>query len=420
MRILWITNIPFPPLCEKLGIPNHIGGGWMIALANEFKKLDSVKLCVATVYSGPDILRYNIDNQDYYLLPKSKPNLEYDKKLEVTWRQLVDEFKPEVIHIHGTEYAHGLACMNSSPGQNYIISIQGLVSVIGQYYSAGLSFSEILKNVTISDIRRHDTIFQGKKKFRKRGKVEHEYLRKTSFVIGRTCWDYSRIKEINPGVKYFSCNEVLRENFYSAKKWTLAGKLNYSIFVSQAGYPIKGLHQVLKAMALVKDLYPDVRLRVAGIDITASGTRPARWSLSGYGMYISNLINNLGLSGLVTFTGPLDDIKMTQEYLKAHIFICPSSIENSPNSIGEAQIIGTPCIASFVGGIPDMISHEKTGLLYPFEEYSMLASQIIRIFNNNELAQSLSSAEIVEAETRHNRVMIRDKMICIYNKIIEH
>ena len=110
---------------------------------------------------------------------------------------------------------------------------------------------------------------------------------------------------------------------------------------------------------------------------------------------------------------------MVQEFQTAHIFVCPSSIENSPNSIGEAQIIGTPCIASFVGGIPDMISHERTGLLYPFEEYSMLASQIIRIFNNNDLAQSLSSAEIVEAESRHNRVMIRDKMISIYHEIIE-
>jgi glycosyltransferase involved in cell wall biosynthesis len=38
--------------------------------------------------------------------------------------------------------------------------------------------------------------------------------------------------------------------------------------------------------------------------------------------------------------------KMITEYRNAHIFICPSSIENSPNSLGEAQLIGVPVIAA--------------------------------------------------------------------------
>lgn len=68
---------------------------------------------------------------------------------------------------------------------------------------------------------------------------------------------------------------------------------------------------------------------------------------------------------------------MKQEYLNANVFICPSSLENSPNSLGEAQILGTPCLASYVGGIPDMMFGNE-GYLYRFEEIEMLAERFVK------------------------------------------
>jgi len=392
----------------------------MIALAKELMKTERVQLCVSTVYTGSDLRRYDHDEIVYYLIPKHTSNLGYDSGLEKFWCKIVDEFRPEVIHIHGTEYAHGMACMNACPDQKYVISIQGLVSICSEYYYAGIKYSDIIKNITINDIRRHETIFQGRNKFKRRGVLEHEYIKRTSNIIGRTFWDYTHTRRINPQVKYHKCNEVLRQSFYTSEKWQLTNKKDYTIFASQAGYPIKGLHQLLKALAIVRDSFPSTRLRVAGADIIYFKNRLDRWSLSGYGLYIKTLIKDLGLKDYITFTGPLTEEQMTEEFLNAHVFICPSSIENSPNSIGEAQIIGTPCVASFVGGIPNMISHENTGLLYRFEEYTMLANQIIEIFNNDVLAQKLSSAGIVEAEKRHNRDAIRSRMIEIYTHVIEN
>ena len=420
MNILWITNIPFPSVCETMGIPKHVGGGWMIALAMELMKTEKVQLCVCTIYSGSDLRRYDLDNIIYYLIPKNPSDIRYDSGLEKFWSKIVDEFRPEVIHIHGTEYPHALACMNACTDQKYVISIQGLVSVYSEYYYAGIKYSDLIKNITINDIRRHETIFHGKKKFKQRGVIEHEYIKRTSNIIGRTFWDYTHTKTINPLVRYYKCNEALRQSFYTSEKWQLANKKDYTLFVSQAGYPIKGLHQVLKALAIIRDYYPKVSLRVAGIDIVTSKARNKRCTLSGYGLYLSRLAKELGIKDCIKFTGPLSEKQMTEEYLNAHVFICPSSIENSPNSIGEAQIIGTPCVASFVGGIPNMISHENTGLLYRFEEYSMLANQIMDIFNNDVFAQKLSSAGIVEAESRHNRVAIKTRMIEIYSEVIEN
>ena len=81
---------------------------------------------------------------------------------------------------------------------------------------------------------------------------------------------------------------------------------------------------------------------------------------------------------------------MCKRYLQSHVFVCPSFIENSPNSVGEAQLLGIPCIASFVGGVSDMVVDGETGLLYRFEEVEMLAAAVCRIFTDDKFAKRLS------------------------------
>ena len=51
-------------------------------------------------------------------------------------------------------------------------------------------------------------------------------------------------------------------------------------------------------------------------------------------------------------------------FANSHIFHS-SYIENSPNSVGEAQMVGVPVVASRVGGTDSMVEHGKTGFMYP-------------------------------------------------------
>ena len=117
------------------------------------------------------------------------------------------------------------------------------------------------------------------------------------------------------------------------------------------------------------------------------------------------------------FTGPLGDEAMAEEFRKAHICVIPSAIENSPNSLGEAQIMGTPCVASFVGGVPDMITDNVTGLLYRFDDHVLLAYKIIELFNDDELARNISKNGILVASERHNKTTIVSRMLEIYQTI---
>lgn len=233
-------------------------------------------------------------------------------------------------------------------------------------------------NLTFRDIIR-GSILKGQKQFKQRAAYEIEMIKEAKHIIGRTSWDRARTWAINPCAEYHFCNETLRPEFYDGSKWNYNKCNKHTIFLSQAGYPIKGLHQVLKAMPIILRHYPDASIRVAGGDITKCSTLSEKLRLSGYGKYIKKLIKKVGMEGKVTFTGNLNAQQMKQEYLRANVFICPSTIENSPNSLGEAQILGTPCVASYVGGIPDMMEGNEKNL-YRFEEIEMLAEKVCKVF----------------------------------------
>lgn len=418
IKVLWITNTIFPAPSIKLGFNPPVVGGWMYGLANKLSTSADVNLAVATLYSGVDFKTMIIDGVTYYLLPRNGNLYEYPKYLEKFWLMVCSDFKPDLIHIHGTEYSHGLACMRSFEDVRYVISIQGLVGVCARYYFAGISFYDLLKNITFRDILRFDTIFQAKNKFEKRGLFEREYFYRTQHVIGRTSWDYSHTKAINRSILYHFCDETLRERFYESRKWNLQEKSEYTIFLSQASYPIKGLHQVLKAVAILKGEFPKIKVRVAGDTIIKTTNLIDKIKLSGYGKYIEKLIKQHNLDDNVVMLGVLNEEQMIAEYLNTHIFICPSSIENSPNSLGEAQLLGVPVVASYVGGIPDMVQHGETGLLYRFEEVEVLAELIKSIFIDDGKAEYLSRNSIKNAAHRHDPLMNVNSIKSIYYNIL--
>lgn len=418
MRILWITNTIFPVPSLALKLPIPVFGGWMYGLAMRIAKAQDNQLAVATTYKGSEFKKIEVDGVIYYLLP-AKSQIS-QKHLEPLWQKVCNEFRPDLVHIHGTENTHGLACMCACPTMNYIVSIQGLIGVISKYYYGNICKWNIFKNITFRDIVRFDTIFQTKKEFKRRGEFEKEYLLRTKHVIGRTSWDFAHVKLNNPNVNYHFCNESLRDCFYSSRKWSINSKNKYTIFLSQASYPIKGLHQVIKAIPFLINDFPEIQVRVAGKDMMNKKNMTELIKRRGYGSYIGNLIKKLGLEKHIQFIGTLSGEEMVNEYLNAHIYICSSIIENSPNSLCEAQILGVPCIATYVGGIPDMVVNLESGLLYRFEEVEMLAENIKKIFTDESLANNLSLNGIKAAEKRHDLVQNFERTIEIYKKVIKN
>lgn len=404
MRVLWISNVIFPDLSIKLGNDVKAGGGWMISLANEIK--NKVNLGIFSLYKEENHIIIN--NIEFFT--NSNVNKSY-------WSKLLLEFKPDIIHIHGTEYPHTLEIKKYSKGIPCIASIQGLVSVYARYALGGLSYKDIFKSFTIKDIIKKTSPLHIQSRFKINGKSETKLIKELDYVIGRTQWDYSHIKAINNNTSYFFCNECIREEFYSGK-WNYDNINPHTIFCSNANVPLKGIHQVIKALNIVKRIYPDVKVRIAGKNILGKLSFKDYLRLSGYDNYLRNLIIKNNLQDNVVFLGNLTANQMKEEFLKTNVFILPSAIENSPNTLGEAQLLGTPIIASYVGGNMDMLSTDIYNLMYRFEEIEILAQRIIYVFEQDKWDDySKKSQEI--AHKRHNRNNITNNLIKIYNNILK-
>ena len=414
MKILWITNILFPEAQALLEGEGELrsSGGWMIAAASRLLQVEDIDLYVVSISNKVrEITKLQGEKIFYFIIPYGNGNKKINQEYEPIFKAIQQHISPDIVHIHGTEYSHGLAYIRACGLKNVVVSIQGLLSEIYHYYHYGLSMKDIILSTSVRDIIKGG-IIKDKNSFKVRSEYEREILCNTKHIIGRTTWDKSHVLSINPNAQYYFCNETLRPEFYTGKKWDYNNCDKYTIFISQASYPLKGLHQLLKAMPLVIKHYPNARIRIAGPDILKHKGIAVIFQ-NGYGRYITKLIHKLNLTDHVTFIGSLDSIQIKNEYLKANVFICPSSIENSPNSLGEAQILGVPCLASFVGGVPDMMNGNED-CLYRFEDYEMLAYKICEVFSKVE--NNIDMIDI--AKNRHDPKTNADCLINIYKSII--
>ena len=414
MKILWITNSPLPEAYEMLKLKAPVTVGWVNSAANALlARSEKIKLAVASFYPGRELKELTSERMVHYLLPeilKTKPN---DATNDHLWHSVNAKFKPDLVHIHGSEYPHSYSYVRACGAERVVVSIQGLVSIYERYYYGDIEKTDLLKSTTLRDLIRFDTLFSQRKNMQRRGDFEKLLIGKVNHFIGRTSWDRDHIWAINPTAAYHFCNETLRPSFYK-KQWSLKNCEPYSIFVSQAHYPIKGFHQLVKALPIILGHFPSAKVYVAGNNFFSNrGMR-----INGFGHYINSLIDKYKLSGKILFTGLLNEEEMCQRFLSSHVFVCPSAIENSPNSVGEAQLLGVPCIASFVGGTADLVEHGKTGLLYRFEEVEMLASNVCRVFSDDNFASEISGNEKAVAAARHNQINNAERLYQIYTNIV--
>ena len=416
MKILWMGNIILPEIARQENKPEVFVGGWIVSLAKRISMIPETKLCY--VFSCDTEVKGKTVYYDYYgvschVQRYDRLPFSYTKHLI----QILRDESPDIIHIWGTEYQHSLAMIQAAKEVNLIaktvISIQGMASVYAHHYYAYLP-EKIIHGFTIKDIIKGNL----KKKagiYQRRGKFEEKAIQSVNHVIGRTDWDRAVTKIINPDVIYHFNNEILREEFYTGV-WDYKLCEKHSIFCSQAHYPIKGLHLMLEAMNILKDQYSDLKLYIGGknyytIPLLKRDT---------YEKYILRMIQAYGLKEKVYFTGNLNAEKMKEHYLKSNIFVSPSSIENSPNSVGEAMLLGVPVVSSRVGGVHNMLTHGKEGFLYPADEPYMLVYYIDKVFKAKDKISAMASCAQIRAKITHDPERNVHELLKIYDTIKEN
>ena len=441
MKVLWVCNIMLPMVAEHLGKEASNKEGWLTGLADMIlKNHEDNQIDLAVSFP----ITQEMTEKKWVIPVRGTENtlhcygfLEdivhpeiYEEDLEGAIKEIIDDFKPDVVHCFGTEFAHTLAVTRICDKNKILIGIQGICKLCAEKYLADLP-RRVVKRVTFRDWLKKDSILEQEQKFIERGKREVEIIQNAGHVTGRTRMDKDFTTRTNPEVRYHFMNETLRSNFYEGE-WSFSACEPYSIFLSQGDYPLKGLHYVLKALPAILKVYPDAKVYVAGNSIANYKTLKDKIKISSYGKYILELLRKYDLQEKVVFLGKMNAEEMKAQYLKSSVFVCSSVIDNSPNSLGEAMLLGVPCVTARSGGIPSVFTDGEDGIVYPAYGASVyekeadkeqaqaerLANAVMQMWSDEEKMSEYIKNARAHARKTHDGQSNYERLVEIYRTIL--
>ena len=405
MKVLWFTNTPMPAYFERVGLLNAARGSWMWSLASKLKDVDEIDLAIATAISGSKKEEFEKDNIKYYIMPHAKyiSHLFHFKSDINNALEVIEKYKPNIIHIHGTENYYGLITKNPFIKVPVIINMQGILKTCKPHIRKGINFGKY-RNFTAKNIL---ALLYQELEWKNGVRRENEIIRCNKFFIGGSTWDESWIKSFNPNANYYRLERIIRDTFYQ-KKWDIKKiKRNSLIFTSLS--LLKGIFNLIDAIRIIKNRGYNISLNIAG-------NIPNKKSLK-Y-KELMRKINKYSLADTITFIGMQSEKELADKLEESHIFVSPSFIDNESLSIIEAMLVGTPIVSSFVGGVTDTVENNITALMFPAGDEALLADKIIELLNNDELAIKLSQNGRKKARDKYNSEDTIKRQIEIYERIL--
>lgn len=416
MKVLWLVNLVLPKACELLGFEKCSAGGWIVGQLTQLEKRDGVEMTVVAPGLVDELKTVAADGVKYYVFDSRKSDY------TSVFSGILEKEKPDLVHIFGTEYKHTLDMLTVCDRSRCVVNIQGIMSTCAESLLYGLPrrYQSIsLPKKLIRLLKRYGgNIKADQQTMARAAKIESASLRLAKNVIGRTNWDKAVSGSINPELRYYHCDEILRDSFYDGK-WSLDGACRHMILLSQANYPIKGLHLVLPHLPALVKRYPDLRVVVCGRDPMYHGRFEWLFNyLQEYQAYLKKLISEYSLDEHVEFVGFQTEAEMKRLYLKANVFLSCSTIENESNSLSEARMLGLPSVCSFCGGMTERMRHGEDGFFYPLGEEYMIPEYVSRIFDDDRLCSLFSERSSAMSRRINDRESNTNTLLGIYDSIL--
>lgn len=263
------------------------------------------------------------------------------------------------------------------------------------------------KNESFLDKIKQVSIENSYKTFLYRSNREKHYLSNANYIFGRTFWDRSCTLALNPKRKYYVVNEILRSDFYN-KQWKgfLSDYKISLVSIITAGI-YKGMETLLKTAAILKE-YSNLLFEwhIVGY------TKRDKW------VKIAEKITTIKSSNCnIIYHGKLDAESVSNLLCESDMYIHVSHIENSPNSVCEAMILGMPVIASYAGGTASLLNNGEDGVLVQDGDPYVLAGSIIDLFQNPCKSLKYANSARDKAIKRHDKKQIVEKLILNYEII---
>jgi glycosyltransferase involved in cell wall biosynthesis len=394
MKVAWLCPYPVDQLpSDKVQWNNSKKfhpATWIVNLSDALSQIKGIELHVITEtawvqrdfrFSHNDTVFHVLRRP--YSLPCSARGLPNWIPLDLLTFNYLDKrkltkeirlIKPDIIHVHGVESFYGLGALGQAIP--YVISIQGL---LGLYY-------EVTRNLS----------------FKLHSYFENYLVKKSKYFGGRTKWADDFVRSINGDATIFYMPEAVNVLYFDESN---AIEKHDILYVGSVE-PRKGLHIAIRALAIVTKKYPVIRLNMVG------GCN------KDYLNCLMGLSQELGVNNNIAWLGmrrPEEIKKLQSESL---MFIFPTLIDNSPNSVCEAMASGLPVITSNAGGLPSIVQHGENGLLFESGNHIHLADNIIFLLENESKRLALGEEAKKVAFKRHFPPTVALQTLEVYRQVL--
>jgi len=383
MKVLWIA--PIPVSGDKMHPAPWITS-WAKLLLDK-----QVDLTILTTYksSSSKELELNADYGKVIAVPVAGgiTNLLslYNQKINTLSNYIKkNHTRFDLVHIHGTEHQYYIAFKRSQAKLPAAISVQGIISSYINYLPGHFSRQKLYWSL-------------------------FSYYEKTEFKKGRnffcrTDWDRSIVRQYNPTANIIDLWEIMRPEFYNASH-TISQQKKGILFPGGANV-LKGLDIALKVLSINKQQKKDFILHIMG-----NCSDP----------YVQGLLKKNHLQNITRddyiIHGKVNASQIIDIYQHCFCVLHTSLIDNSPNSVCEAQVYGIPVIATAVGGVPSLINNHETGILTSLNP-TEIAREVTALYDDPEKQKRLSASAIRESRDRHDPEKIINDTLASYLNLI--
>jgi glycosyltransferase involved in cell wall biosynthesis len=411
MKVLWFSVTPISLNAkENTGIE---GKGWISSLLQIVLGIEDIELVIAYENYSPHrkeieeagrlkIIPINICRYGKRQIIKDMMTYrEVDEFIISESLKIVEENKPDLIHVFGSEWCFGLLAKYVKIP--VVIHIQGFWSQIRN--SLLLPGQSSLFDRLKPELLTHPLGFFARYQYYnlslERHRREEEILRSNRYFMCRTRWDQAVVRFYNKNAQIFHVDEALRHEFINCKKRWKPRVADRQIVLTTIGacYSIKGPDVVLKTAKLIRE-NTDFDVKWKWIGGTDDDIRE-----------FEKLTKVKACEVGLKMMGSMNATEMIQEMLGSDMYVHTSYSDNSPNAVCEAQFLGMPVIATDTGGVVSLFSEQyDKDMIVPMNDPFYLASKIIELREDSTKARSLADDNWNVAHQRHDEKKISEQL----------
>ena len=387
LKVAWVCQVSNPEIRENLTYSRNIVdmvlrkvmhkprrlddySQWVTNAIDEFKSFDDIEVHVISLHThiNKKVIDFQKDGVIYHFF-KSEDDVtvlgkfvnkltgkfvssNYDKNRKVI-NEILAKIKPDVIHLYGAESPqYGAFALDVDVEKTpLLVSLQTL-----------MSDPEFKKNYPISE-----------KSYESRAGMERKILAHVRY-IGTTIKEFRDfiLREINPDAIFLDTKLLVGEKPHLEKCEKSFDFVYFSFNINKAA------DLAIEAFAIAKKSHPEIKLLVVG-DYDDD-----------FKLKLDTRIAELGIDENVEITGKLqthDDV--IDAVKKARFALLPLKIDFISGTIREAVACGLPVVTTITAGTPTLNEKRESVLLSKVGEHEALASNMLRVMESEELANSL-------------------------------